>query len=187
MWKPFPPICNPWWPGGEMFCHYITVLWTFFVFVTMELQFILSALNIFLGIWDCLSFTSKWTVHFWRVILFTNILMDFAIIVNIWSASTSSHSCLLFLKEHQNETAHKKALQNVFAYFMSPFLKSTNPWLVTEHITVRIVQPVDVSWTLFLKSTNPWHVTEHITVRIMQPVDVFITNHLLLFGTYCFP
>jgi len=85
--------------------------------------------------------------------------MDFAIIVNIRSASPSSHSCLLFLKEHQNETARKKALQNVFAYFTNPFLKSM----------------------------NPWHVTEHTTVRIMQPVDVFITNHLLFFGTYCFP
>jgi hypothetical protein len=91
--------------------------------------------------------------------LFTNILIDFAIIVNIWSASPSSHSCLLFLKEHQNETACKMTLQNVFAYFMNPFLKST----------------------------NPWHDTEHITDRIMQPVDVFITNHLLFFGTYCFP
>jgi len=84
--------------------------------------------------------------------------MDFSIIVNIWSASPSGHSCLLFCKEHQNEIAHKKVLQNVFAYCMSPFLKST----------------------------SPWHVTEHTEVRIMQPVDVYITNHLLFFGTYCF-
>jgi hypothetical protein len=92
------------------------------VFIKTVLLFTIFVLHVSTCLRDSLMFTSNGTVHFWQTILYTDILMILAIVMNY--LQTFSHSCSYFaVSQCQNKTDRYKDTLKVPLLVYEPFPK----------------------------------------------------------------